>query len=64
MRYTEQELYAELLGMANYQRESADRWNIDEEEERGWWNLCADFTEFAIGKPELLAEFLAGRGKA
>ena len=24
-----------------------------------WWQLSAEFLEFAIGKPELLAEFLA-----
>lgn len=61
---TADELRNELAGMVDYQTHSSDCWNIDEEEERGWWMLNAEFLEFAIGKPELLAEFLAGRGEA
>ena len=62
---TTQELYDQLEGMVDYQKEEAEPYPVGDPDPIGeWWQLSAEFLEFAIGKPELLAEFLAGRGKA
>jgi len=61
---TPTELHAKLLGMVEYQKEEAEGYLIGEPDPIGeWWQLSAEFLEFAIGKSELLAEFL-NRGKA
>jgi hypothetical protein len=61
---TPNELHAELLGMVEYQKEEALPYlptvtEPDADPIGEWWQLSAEFLEFAIGKPELLAEFLA-----
>jgi len=60
---TSDELYEQLLGMVEYQKQEAEGYLATETEPESdpigeWWQLSAEFLEFAIGKPELLAEFL------
>ena len=64
MTVTEQELHDQLAGMVDYQKEEALPYlpTVTEPEADPigeWWQLSAEFLEFAIGKQELLAEFLA-----
>jgi hypothetical protein len=50
--------------MVEYQKEEAEPYLVGDPDPIGeWWQLSAEFLEFAIGKRELLWEFL-NRGKA
>lgn len=64
LQMTPNELHAQLLGMVEYQKEEAEPYLVGDPDPTGeWWQLSAEFLEFAISKRELLAEFLNG-GKA
>lgn len=57
------ELYDALLGMVEYQKEEASGYLATENEPISdpigeWWQLSAEFLDFAINKTELLSEFL------
>jgi hypothetical protein len=54
----------QLKGMVDYQKEEAEPYLVGEPDPIGeWWQLSAEFLEFAIGKSELLVEFLAIKNK-
>jgi hypothetical protein len=65
---TQEELFNQLQGMVEYQKEEALPYvptedepadELDADDIGKWWYLCAEFLDFTSRQPELLAQFLA-----